>query len=98
MTVEYVCETRAFAEKVGYPLGVMIFGGRLDDYLYCCPDSLETDFCCYMMDNIGFPKLEVGLSMVPFEDFSDCLAYTQLKVDIYCFFCPALDLINPCGD
>lgn len=85
MTVEYVCETRAFFEKVGYPSGVTIFGGRLHDYLYCCSDSLETDFCRYMMDNVGFLKLEAGLSMMPFEDFSDCLAYTQLKVDIYSF-------------
>jgi hypothetical protein len=98
MTGEYVCETRSFAEKVGYPSGVTIFGGGLDDYLYYCPDSLETDVFHYMMDNVGFPKLEVVLSMMPFEDFSDCLAYTHLKVDIYCFFCPASDLINPCGD
>lgn len=38
-----------------------------------------------MMDNIGYPKLEFGLSVMPFEDFSDCLAYTSLKVGIFCF-------------
>jgi hypothetical protein len=36
--------------------------------------------CRYMVDNIGFPKLEVMLSTMPFEHFSDCLACTYLKV------------------
>jgi hypothetical protein len=36
--------------------------------------------CRYMMDNVSFPKLEAGLSLMPFEDFLDCLAYTNLEV------------------
>jgi hypothetical protein len=36
--------------------------------------------CYHMADNIGFPKLEAMLSTMSFEDFSDCLAYTHLKV------------------
>ena len=56
-----------------------------NDYLYCCPNNLEINVCCFMMDNIGYPKLEFGLSVMPFEDFSDCLAYTSFKVGIFCF-------------
>jgi hypothetical protein len=33
-----------------------------------------------MADNIGFPKLEVVLSTMPFEGFSYFLAHTHLKV------------------
>jgi hypothetical protein len=33
-----------------------------------------------MEDNIGFPELEAVLSTMSSEDFSDCLAYTHLKV------------------
>jgi hypothetical protein len=51
-----------------------------NDYLYCCPYNLESDVCRYMMDNVSFPKLEAGLSLMPFEDFLDCLAYTNLEV------------------
>jgi hypothetical protein len=35
-----------------------------------------------MADNICFPKVEVVLSTMPFEDFLDCLAYTHLKVQL----------------
>jgi hypothetical protein len=33
-----------------------------------------------MADNIGFLKLEAMLPTMSFEDFSDYLAYTHLKV------------------
>jgi hypothetical protein len=36
--------------------------------------------CHYMADNVGFPKLEAMLSTMSNEEFSDCLAYTHLKV------------------
>jgi hypothetical protein len=90
MTTEEVVKTRAFAQKLGYPSRATFFG----DYLYCCPDNLATDMCRYMMDHVGFLKLEARLSLMPLEEFSDCLAYIHLKV---CFFisCVALSLVNP---
>jgi hypothetical protein len=47
---------------------------------------METGVCRYMVDNIGFPKLEVMLSTMSSSDFSDCLAYTHLKVILFDFF------------
>jgi hypothetical protein len=41
---------------------------------------LRHEACCYMADNIGFLKLEAMLPTMSFEDFSDYLAYTHLKV------------------
>jgi hypothetical protein len=41
---------------------------------------METKVCSYMADNIGFLKLEAMLLTMSSEDFSDCLAYTHLKV------------------
>jgi hypothetical protein len=41
---------------------------------------MKTEASRYMADNIGFPKLEAMLSTMSSEDFSDCLAYTHLKV------------------
>jgi hypothetical protein len=43
------------------------------------------DQCCYMADNIGFMNLEAMLSTMSFEDFSDRLAYTHLKVIVIDF-------------
>jgi hypothetical protein len=59
-------------------LGSTLFGGGADDYLYCCPDNLETEVCRYMADNIGFPKLEAMLSTMSSEDFLGYLVYTHL--------------------
>jgi hypothetical protein len=41
-------------EQLGYPSEATIFEGGPDDYLYYCPDSMETEAYCYMADNIGF--------------------------------------------
>jgi hypothetical protein len=35
-----------------------------DDYLYCRPDNKEIDVCREIMDNMGYPKLELGLSTI----------------------------------
>jgi hypothetical protein len=80
MGANQLTEAIGFAEHLGYPLESTIFGGGLDDYLYCCPDNMETEVCRYMADNIGFPKLEAMLSILSSEEFSDYLAYMHLKV------------------
>jgi hypothetical protein len=80
MGTKQMTEALGFAKQLGYPSGSMIFRGGSNDYLYYCPDSQETDVCRYMADNIGFPKLEVVLSTMPFKYLSDCLTYTHLKV------------------
>lgn len=85
MILEQIAKTQSFAKRLGYLQGATIFCGGVDNYLYCCPNNLEINVCCFMMDNIGYPKLEFGLSVMPFEDFSNCLAYTSLKVGIFCF-------------
>jgi hypothetical protein len=87
MAAKQLAEGIGFAEQLGYTSKSTIFGGGLDDYLYCCPDNMETKVCRYMANNIGFPKLEAMLSTTSSQDFSDCLAYTHLKVTSidFCF-------------
>jgi hypothetical protein len=75
-----LAEVIDFAKQLGYSLGSTIFGGEPDDYLYFYPDNMETEVCRYMMNKIGFPKLEAMLSTMSSEDFSDYLAYTHMKV------------------
>jgi hypothetical protein len=80
MGAKQLAEAVGFVEQLVYPLGSTIFGGGQDDYLYCCPGNMETEVCRYMVDYVGFPKLEAMLSTLSDEDFSDCLAYNHLKV------------------
>jgi hypothetical protein len=64
-----------------------VYGGNdEDDYLYYLPDNKEIDVCREMMDNMGYPKLELGLSAMPKDHLANCLAYNNLKVSIFYFF------------
>jgi hypothetical protein len=38
------------------------------------------------MDNMGYPKLELGLSAMPKDQLADCLAYNSLKGYTF-YFC-----------
>jgi hypothetical protein len=78
--------------KDRYPTGATIFGGGEDDYFYCYPDNLETKTCHYMAKNIGFSKLEDGLSAMLLHDLPDYLAYKSLKVTLY--FCFSLLVVE----
>jgi hypothetical protein len=60
MGAKQLAEAIGFAEQLGYPSGSHLRGGR-DDYLYCCPDNMETEVFRYMTYNIGFPMLEAML-------------------------------------
>jgi hypothetical protein len=41
----------------------LVYGGDdEDDFLYYLPDNKEINICLEMADNIGYPKLELGLS------------------------------------
>ena len=75
-----VASAIGYAEQLGYPSRSNIFRGGPDHYIYCYPDNLEIEVCRHMEDNIGFLKLEAMLSTMSSKDFSDCLAYTHLKV------------------
>jgi hypothetical protein len=51
-----------------------------DDFLYCLPDNKEVSVCWEMAKNMGFPKLEAGLSAMSKNDLANSLAYNSLKV------------------
>jgi hypothetical protein len=60
-----------------------IRGNDEDGYLYYLTDNKEIDIYREMMDNMGYPKLELGLSTMPKVHLADCLAYNNLKVCLY---------------
>jgi hypothetical protein len=81
LSKEEIAEARHYAREVKYLKGSLVDNGTdEDDFLYYLPDKKEISVCREMARNIGFPKLEVGLSAMSKDDLADSLAYNSLKV------------------
>jgi hypothetical protein len=75
-----------YAKGLKYPRGSLVYGGTdEDDFLYCLPDNKEINVCREITDNMGYPKLELGLSAMPKDQLVDSLTYNSLKVCIFLF-------------
>ena len=61
----------------------MYEGDEENDFLYCLLDNKEIDVCREMMDKMGYPKLELGLSLMRKDHLANSLAYNSLKVCVY---------------
>jgi hypothetical protein len=84
LSKERIAEARRYARDLKYPQGSLVYSGTdEDDFLYCLPDNKEISVCREMMRNMGFPKLELGLSAMLKDDLADSLAYNSLKVYIF---------------
>jgi hypothetical protein len=80
---EEIAEARHYARELKYPKGSLVYNDtNEDDFLYCLPDNKEISVCQEMARNIGFLKLEVGLSAMSKDDLADNLAYNSLKVQM----------------
>jgi hypothetical protein len=51
-----------------------------DDFLYSLPDNKEIFVCREIAKNMGFSKLEEGLSAMSKDDLADSLAFNSIKV------------------
>jgi hypothetical protein len=81
LSKEQIAGVQHYARDLKYPRGSLVYGGNNeDDYLYCLSDNKEIDVCREMMDNMDYPKLELGLSVMPKDHPADCLAFNNLKV------------------
>jgi hypothetical protein len=76
-----IAGAKHYARQLKYLKGALVFNGTdEDDFLYCLPDNKEISVCREMAKNMGFLKLEVGLSAMSKDDLADSLAYNSLKV------------------
>jgi hypothetical protein len=81
LSEEEIVEDKHYARELKYPKGALAYNGTdEDDFLYCLPDNKEISVCLEMTKNMGFSKLEVGLSAMTKDDLADNLAYNSLKV------------------
>jgi hypothetical protein len=76
LTQKQIAEAQHYARDLKYPRGSLVYeGDEENDFLYCLPDSKEIDVGREMMDNMGYPKLELGA----------ILNANSLKVCVYYF-------------
>jgi hypothetical protein len=83
LSEEQIAEARQYARGLKYPQESLVYNDtNEDDFLYCLPDNKEISVCREMMKNMGFLKLELGLSTMLKDDLADSLAYNSLKLYI----------------
>jgi hypothetical protein len=81
LSEEEIAEAKHYARELKYSKGALVFNDtNEDDFLYCLPDNKEISICREMAKNMGFLKLEAGLSAMSKDDLADSLAYNSLKV------------------
>jgi hypothetical protein len=81
LSEEEITEAKHYARELKYLKGALVYNGTdEDDFLYYLPNNNEISVCWEMAKNMGFPKLEVGLSVMSKDDLADSLAYNSLKV------------------
>jgi hypothetical protein len=84
LSKEQIAEAKQYARDLKYPKGSLVYNGTGEnDFLYCLPDNKEISLCQEMARNIGFLKLELGLSAMLKDDLADSLAYNSLKVNMF---------------
>jgi hypothetical protein len=64
-----------FVEK--YPRSLLYGGDEEEDFLYCLPNNKKIDVCREMMDNMSYPKFELGLSLMLKDHLTDNMAYNS---------------------
>jgi hypothetical protein len=72
LSEEHIAEARQYAKDLKYPQGSLVYSGNDE----------EISVCREMMRNMGYSKLELGLSIMSKDDLADSLAYNSLKVHI----------------
>jgi hypothetical protein len=81
LSEEQIAEAKQYTKDLKYPPGSLVYNDTdEDDFLYCLPDNKEISVCREMTKNMGFPKLELGLSTMSKDELADILAYNSLKV------------------
>jgi hypothetical protein len=84
LSKEQIAEAKHYARELKYPKGSLVYNGTdEDDFMYCLPDNKEISVCEEMARNIGFLKLEAGLSATSKDNLADSLAYNSLKVKMF---------------
>jgi hypothetical protein len=81
LTKKQIAKVQHYAKDLKYPRESLVYrGDDEEDFLYCLPDNKEINVCRKMMNNMGFPKLELSLSIITKDQLVGNLAFNSLKV------------------
>jgi uncharacterized protein YcgL (UPF0745 family) len=84
LSKEQIAEAKQYARDLKYPKRSLVYNDTDEDaFLYCLPGDKEISVCQEMSDSIGYPKLELGLSVMSKDQLADNLAYNSLKVRMF---------------
>jgi hypothetical protein len=84
LSKEQIAEAKQYARDLKYPERSLIYNGTSEDeFLYCLPDNKEISVYREIADSIGYPKLELGLSVMSKDQLTNSLAYNSLKVQTF---------------
>jgi hypothetical protein len=81
LSKEQIAEAKQYARDLKYLERSLIYNDTYEDeFLYYLPNDKEISVCREMADSIGYPKLDIGLSVMSKDQLADNLAYNSLKV------------------
>jgi hypothetical protein len=84
LSKEQITNAKQYARDLKYPERSLVYNVTDEDnFLYRLPDNKEISVCREMADSIGYPKLELGLSIMSKDQLADSLAYNSLKVGMF---------------
>jgi hypothetical protein len=82
---EQIAETQHYAKDLKYPVGPWYMKETTKMTSFTVYQKQGDKYLFEMMDNMGYPKLELGLSAITKDQLVDSLGYNSLKVHIFLF-------------
>jgi hypothetical protein len=84
LSKQQIAEAKHYSRDLKYLVRSLIYNSTDEDgFLYCLPDDKEISVCREMADSIGYPKLELGLSVMSKDQLANSLSYNSLKVRMF---------------
>jgi hypothetical protein len=84
LSKEQITEVKQYVRDLKYLERSLVYNSTdEDEFLYCLPDNKEIYVCREMPDSIGYPKLELGLSVMSKHQLADILVHNNLNVRMF---------------
>jgi hypothetical protein len=84
LSKEQIAEVKQYVRDLKYLERSLVYNSTdEDEFLYCLPDNKEIYVCREMPDSIGYPKLELDLSIMSKHQLADILVHNNLNVRMF---------------
>jgi hypothetical protein len=83
LSADQIAEVQHYAKELKYPKGPWYTEETMKMTSFTIYQTVRRfKVCREMMDNMGYPKLELGMSVMTKDQLADSLAYNSLKICI----------------